>query len=88
MNATKQEKLTYFLKTSQPSNFEEKKMALNLFEFLEQFIIDNFFIILTQFWKTGSIHTILFRSEIWYLHSTFETRSQSRFSWLYTSAIR
>ena len=57
MNAKKQKKkLTFFLTKLQPSNFKEKKeMALNVFEFLEQFMIDTFLMTLTQIEKTGSI---------------------------------
>ena len=44
----------------EPSTFElrRKKIdALKLFEFVEQFMMDTFFIKLTQFEKTGSIRT-------------------------------
>ena len=49
-----EKKLTRFMKTFQLSNFQQKQMAFKLFEFLEQFMIENF-IKLTQFEKTGSI---------------------------------
>ena len=40
----------FFWKT-QLSNFEEKKIALKLIEFLEQFMIDTFLITFTQYGK-------------------------------------
>ena len=46
----------FFKKKSQLSNFEDKiDDLLNIFKFLEQFIIDNSFMKLTQFGKTGSM---------------------------------
>ena len=56
-------------------------MASQLFEFLEQLMIDTILIKLTQFEKTGFIGNIfLFRREIRKLNAIYETRSQSRFS--------
>ena len=57
MNARKlKQKLTcFFFQNLQLLNFEEKKMALKLFEFVEQFMMDTFWLKLTQFEKTGSI---------------------------------
>ena len=54
MNAKKEKKLLSFEKINLRIS-QKKIMALNLFEFLEQLIIDNFFLKLTQFEKTGSI---------------------------------
>ena len=55
-------------------------MALKLFEFLEQFMINTFLIKLTQFDKTRSIiNFFLFRWEILILNFTFETRNRTRF---------
>ena len=57
MNARKLKKNgLVFFKNIQLLNFEEKnKMALNLFEFVEQFMMDIFLLKSTQFVKTGSI---------------------------------
>ena len=82
MNANQEKIWTYFLKKISTFEFQrKKKMASQLFEFLEQLMIDTILIKLTQFEKTGFIGNIfLFRREIRKLNSIYETRSQSRFS--------
>ena len=57
MNARKLKKndLFFFLENNQLLNFEEKKMAPELFEFVEKYIIFNFLLKLPQFEKTGCI---------------------------------
>ena len=54
MNASKQKK-TELVKKTQLTNFKKKQISVKLFEFLEQFMIGNFLITLTQLEKTGSI---------------------------------
>ena len=52
MNAKKnKKKLTSFFEENLIFRFSEKNIALNRFEFLEKFIIDNFFMQLTNLRK-------------------------------------
>ena len=51
-----EKKTDFFLDKTSAFQFQRKKeMALNVFEFLEQFMIDTFLMTLTQIEKTGSI---------------------------------
>ena len=52
---TKNTGIIFFLKKSNFRIYMKRKMAVKLFEFLEQFMIEKFSIKITQFEKTRSI---------------------------------
>ena len=56
-------------------------MALKLFEFAEQFMMDTFFVKINPNWENDQYVKLLFRWEIWWLISIFEIKNWSRFSW-------
>ena len=58
LNARKQKKTVLFFENL--SSFEEKMDGLKHFKFLEQFVIEKFFIKVTLFKKTGSISSNFF----------------------------
>ena len=59
-------------------NLKEKPMALKLFEFVEQFIMDTFLLKLTKFEKTGSQGKIFISLGKLMINSIFKIRSRSR----------
>ena len=76
MNAKKTPTL---LKKTLNFEFQKKMMPIELFEFLERFMMGTFLINLTQLKKTGSTGKVFILLKIYKLNSIFETKNCSQF---------
>ena len=68
-----------FVEKNSQLRISKKMMPIELFEFLERFMMGTFLINLTQLKKTGSTGKVFILLKIYKLNSIFETKNCSQF---------